>query len=643
MSENVRIEVTWPEPHTHQFHVEATFEGSLADPLDLQMPAWNPGSYLIREFARHVSSVEATGADGEPLKVRKVSKDTWRIEAAADGVTVRYRVYANELTVRTCHLDDTHAFFNGVGMFLYNEQTRSWPVTLKLGVPEGWTVATGLEREGEHLYRAADFDELVDCPVEAGTHRTIPFTPNGVPHEIAIWGKGNFDVERMQKDLTAIVEESASMFGGLPYDRYVFITHLSETRGGGLEHRNSSVLNFNQLGFHPEKKYAGFLELAAHELFHVWNVKRIKPDVFTPYDYNRENYTRLLWVMEGITDYYAFLLCARAGVTELKHVLELLGQRITRLQRTPGRKTQSLEDSSHDTWVKLYRPDENSVNSTVSYYLKGSLVAAVLDLEIRARSGGEASLDDVMRALFQMAQAGQSLGETAFGAVVKEATGVDVSDLLEAYVSGTEDVSFPAHLAHVGLAARSRTASGSGDKGGKPGGKERAPQAWLGATLRRDGRGRLKVSSVPEGTPALRDGLYAGDEVLAVDGWRVADARSLDHLLEERAPGERVDLTVFRRDRLCTLGVTLGERPRYLVGRDRPGSRAGAATAFRVVDRPVVSGKQGRLDSCPKRRRRTKATPLSSTSSPHKEPRPGIKSPSIQRSSTCGSWPTGSR
>lgn len=558
MQKNVRYFVSWPEPHTHQFHVTAEFPAGLANELFLRMPAWNPGSYLIREFSRHVSAVSAD------VPIEKVKKDTWHLTGTGKGCRVTYRVYANELTVRTNHLDDTHAFFNGVGMFLFSDESRGLPVELTLDVPDDWTVCTGLDRSDDGVFRAKDYDELVDCPVEAGSHDVIRYAAFDVPHEVVIWGRGNYDPDRIARDLTVITEESGAIFDdSLPYSRYAFITHLSDGRGGGLEHRNSSVLNFPQLGFRPEEKYAGFLELATHELFHVWNVKRIKPVAFAPYDYSQETYTSLLWVMEGITDYYALLICARAGVSPLEHFFRTVGQRLTRLARIPGRKEQSLEDSSRDTWIKLYRPDENSINSTVSYYLKGSLVALALDLAIRARSEHKKSLDDVMRALWARAQEQRFLEEGEIGALMQEATGVDVSDLLEAYVSGTEELDLSELLAPMGLDLRARAALSSSDKGGKPAPENGSiAEAWLGANLSRNARGRLVVQSVPKDSPAELSGLFADDELLAIDGWRTSDTKDVDARLAERAPGESVELTVFRRDQLLALTVELGRKPR---------------------------------------------------------------------------------
>lgn len=528
------------------------------------MAAWNPGSYLIREYARHVSAVSATSEKGEPLTVRKTAKDTWEIEGASGGATVRYSVYANELTVRTSHLDATHAFFNGVGLFLYSEESRPDPATLELEVPEGWSVCTGLPlRDGR--YQAEDYDHLVDCPVEAGIHERLSFEAEGVPHDIAIWGRGDYDADTLRRDVGRIVETGASMFGGLPYSYYAFLVHLSETRGGGLEHRNSSVLLHRQLGFNARRDYEEFLQLVAHEHFHVWNVKRIKPTAFSPYDYGVENYTRLLWVMEGITDYYAMLIPLRAELISVDRFLEGLGRRITRLARTPGRQAQSLEDSSFDTWIKLYRPDENTVNSTVSYYLKGSLVACVLDLELRARSGDKRSLDTVMRLLFERAGQGRFLDEDELGNLVRDATGVDIEDLLARYVSGTDELRFEEHFARVGIRVSARARQDTRDEGGKPAPEDAERTAdtfgWLGAQVRRH-RGHLEVASVPTGTPAESAGLYAGDEIVALDGWKVADVAALDARLAEREPGTELELTVFRRARLETVPVTLGRRPR---------------------------------------------------------------------------------
>ncbi|MFN7950908.1 MAG: PDZ domain-containing protein [bacterium] len=564
----VRYRVAWPEPHAHRFHVEASFEAPLPEVLELELPVWNPGSYLVREFARHVRGFQAWSLDGTALPARKTGKATWSVTGAAAGVRVRYEVFAHELSVRTSHLDDTHAFWNGVTLFVYAQETRFRPALLEIEVPSGWKVATTLERvaDATDAWRADDYDHLVDCPVEVGAHRDVRFEVDGIPHEIAVWGDGNVDLEGLRRDLATLVAAARDTMGGLPYRRYLFVVHLAEKRGGGLEHRDSCVLHYPRFGFRPRRTYEEFLDLASHELFHVWNVKRIRPTRFAPYDYARECITDLLWVMEGVTDYYAPLLLRRAGLIGPERYLEMLGENLTQLGRTPGRAVHSLEEVSRDAWIRLYRPDEDTPNTSVSYYLKGHVVASLLDLEIRARSRDRASLDTVLRELAADAARGETIPEGGFGELVRRFTGVDVEDLLDRYVRSTEELDVARHLALAGLVARTRPRENAEDRGGRPpvapapGERDPANRPQLGASFREEG-GRLRVALVTNGSPAERAGLYAGDEVVAVGGWRVHDVRALEARLDDLALGASVALTAFRRERLTELTVTPTARP----------------------------------------------------------------------------------
>lgn len=564
----VEYRISWPEPHAHLFHVEAWFPGPLPEVLTLRMPVWNPGSYLVREFARQVRGFQAFSPSGAALAARKIDKASWSVSGATDGVRLRYQVFAHELSVRTSHLDASHAFWNGVTLFVYADETRRRKARLTVDAPAGWTVSCTLNRvgAGDREWWADDYDHLVDCPVEAGTHRRSMFEVDGIPHEVALWGDGNVELAATTEALRSLVAAARDVMGGLPYERYLFIVHLAERRGGGLEHRDSCVLNYPRFGFRPRRSFEEFLDLASHELFHVWNVKRIRPTRFAPYDYTRENVTDLLWAMEGITDYYAPLICRRAGLLSPERYLEMLGESLTQLARTPGRAVHSLEEVSRDAWIRLYRADEDTPNSSVSYYLKGHVVAAMLDLEIRARSGDRASMDTVMRGLAADARGGGTIPEGGFGELVRRHAGVDVEDLLDAYVRSTTEIDPARHLALAGLTASSRPREGADDRGGRAPSAPAAgepPQAdgpHLGASFREEG-GRVTVAFVANGGPAERAGLYAGDEIVAASGYRVSDVRTLDARLAEIGVGKPARLAVFRRDRLEMVDVVLGARP----------------------------------------------------------------------------------
>lgn len=546
----ISYRIAMPNPHSHLFAVTVAVDALAGPYVDLVLPSWTPGSYMIREYARHVQGFVAHSAAG-PLPWRKLAKDCWRVETGeATSVTVSYQVYANDLTVRTSHLDGTHGYFNGASVFMYVVGREAEPLRLRVEPPAGWQVTTGLTPAGSaHEFLAADYDELVDCPVECGTHRLLSFTVDGIVHQIAIWGQGNLDEERLVADTQRIVAVQRDFFGGLPYRHYSFILHLVDGRGGGLEHRNSVTNQVDRWTFRPERAYERYLALTSHELFHVWNVKRLRPAPLGPFDYRHENYSRLLWLMEGGTSYYDELLLVRAGLMQPGRYLERLAEEIVLLQSQPGRLLQSLEQSSFDAWIKLYRPDENSANSSISYYLKGSLVCLLLDMEIRARSDGAYSLDDLLRRLYAAYPlSGPGIPEEgAVLAAVEELTGDQQGgfrDFFARYVSGVAELDYARALAVVGL---------------EPRWERRGPWAWLGLSLKQQGE-RTLVSAVRADGPAYTAGVYAEDELLALDGWRV-DEKRLTARLEERTPGATVRLTLFRGEALVEVPVTLGEAP----------------------------------------------------------------------------------
>jgi predicted metalloprotease with PDZ domain len=546
-------------PHEHLFRVEARYPAPSGTPLELWMPVWTPGSYLIREFARHVHGFEAADRRGRPLTTQRVDKCTWRIEPSDSGeVAVRYLVYANELTVRTSHLDQSHGFFNGANLFMAADALRLEPCELEVAAPQGWNVHCALPRRGDR-FLARDFDELVDSPVEMGPAEAIRFTAAGKPHDLVVWGRGNFDPAALARDLRDICEAEARLFGPPPVERYLFIVHLAERGRGGLEHAASTALLYPRFGFSPRKSYEDFLSLAAHEYFHLWNVKRIKPKAFVPFDYRAERATRLLWAMEGITSYYDTLLLRRAGLLDPDRTLGRLGEVISALEGAPSRRVQTLEDASLTAWIKHYRPDENTPNTGLSYYVKGEAVALLTDLALRSATGGARSLDDVMRLLFERYGDGRGVPEDGVERAVLEVGGPGLAPFLERSLRSTEELDY-SPLAAAGLALKRRPRRGPADKGGMGAGdQDGAERAWLGVDLKPGDR--AVVATAFSGSPAAEAGLYADDEIIALDGFRAA-AQSLCERLENRRPGERARLHVFRRDELLEVELTLGARPR---------------------------------------------------------------------------------
>jgi predicted metalloprotease with PDZ domain len=551
---NVRFhyEIAMPKPHRHLYDVTFTAEGPLADEVEVHMPVWTPGSYLVREYARNVQDLEAVAPGGRRLAIAKISKSAWRVAGAAGGFVMRFKLYANELTVQSSHLDDTHGFIHPPSVCPYVEGYLESPCEVTVVPPPGWRVATGLEPvEGkQNRFRAADYDELADCPIECGDYTELSFTARRRWHRLVISGGGEFDAKALARDTKRIVEEELEFWGGAPYKHYTFICHVFPGARGGLEHRNSTVLGIDSFAFHPRKKYEDtVLGLIAHEFFHTWNVKRIRPAVLGPFDYTRENYTRLLWVFEGITSYYDSLLVCRAGLSNPKRYLKHVAETIAKLEQTPGRRHQSLAESSFDTWIKFYRQNEHSPNAIVSYYLKGELVALLLDLYLRDHTDGRVSLDDVMRELWRRYEADpRGIDEDEFERIAGEVSGLDLKRFFQRAVHSTAELDFGRALEPFGLRLATKRKGDDGDAA-------EGPTPWIGAET--EGRdGALTVKHVYEGSPADEAGLNAGDILLAIDGYRVTPD-TLKGRLRGMKPGRRVQVSLFRRDRLRTVDLAL--------------------------------------------------------------------------------------
>jgi predicted metalloprotease with PDZ domain len=571
--------VSIPSPQTHLVHVETTLSASgdsahaLPASLVVFMPVWTPGSYLLREYARHVEGFAAES----PARAAKVRKNAWRIETeGAARVVLRYRVYAGELTVRTNHVDESHAFLVGAALFLGVEGHEQLGARVEIVAPRGWRAATSLPAAASHgpvddilRFDAADFDTLVDSPIELGMHREETFEAVGKPHRYAIWpGKlvSDADVRRLVDDTRKILETEAKLFGGsLPYDSYELLLHLSPRGRGGLEHNASAALIAAPGSFATRDGYLDLLSLVAHEAFHVWNIKRIRPAELTPYRYGQECYTRLLWWFEGGTSYYDWRVLALSRLCTVDEYLDHLAAEIAYLDQTPGRLVHALEDASYDAWIKLYRPDENSQNSSVSYYRKGEVVCALLDLEIRARSGNRATLDGVLAVLWEEYGARhRAVPEDAMQGIFERVAGAPMGDLFDAWIRTPLEIDYARTLARVGLALE-RTSRAD------------AAPCSLGVRMRSDG-GRSYASSVVRESGAWRAGIDPGDEIIAVGGMRI-EGTSVEATLRGRSPGDSVELVLARDGRLLTKSVALDgprqDRVKLVAKADAsPGARA---------------------------------------------------------------------
>ncbi|MDH5182001.1 MAG: PDZ domain-containing protein [Gammaproteobacteria bacterium] len=560
----VRYLITPINPAAHLFEVQCIIHAPDPAGQILSLPAWIPGSYMIRDFAKNIVTISAVTMDGG-ITMRKIDKQTWQCAATDKPVTITYTVYAWDLSVRTAHLDTNHGFFNGSSVFLSVAGKENLPCDVEILPPHGeqyksWRLATTLPRHAAGLYEfgvyyAKDYDELIDHPVEMGNFDIGTFEVAGVPHDIILTGKHRADIPRICDDLQKICSRHVALFGELPpMERYMFLTMIVGSGYGGLEHRSSTSLlvSRNDLPLPGDKElseeYCNFLGLCSHEYFHTWNVKRIKPEAFLPYQLQSETYTRQLWAFEGITSYYDDLALLRSGVIDEKRYLELLGQTATRVWRTPGRLKQSVADSSFDAWTKFYKQDENAPNAIVSYYAKGALIALALDLTIRKMTNHAASLDDMMHILWQ--EYGKPLLGVPEGKIEQLAAalaGGALDEFFNRYLYGTEDLPLAELLQDKGINFTLRAALNMADKGGKPADKPNG-MVTLGARFTANPAG-AGVSHVFDRSAAQQAGVSAGDILIAVDHLKV-DQTNIEKVIAGYPAGTEVTLHAFRRDEL---------------------------------------------------------------------------------------------
>lgn len=572
MQSAINYRIVPSDPAAHLFSVVLTVLAPDVQGQILTLPAWIPGSYMMREFARNIVQIRAE-AGGKKVALRKLDKHSWQAAACAGALTVHYEVYAWDPSVRAAHLDQTHGFFNGSSVFLCVAGQENAQHIVDIVRPDGdayadWRIATSLpelkaQRYGFGSYVADDYDALIDYPVEMGTFALASFKAHGVPHDIVISGQvPNLDLARLSVDLKKICAAQIAMFDPerkrAPMPRYVFLTTAVGDGYGGLEHRASTALICARADLpstaaphEMSDGYRTFLGLCSHEYFHTWNVKRIKPAAFAPYDLRMENYTSLLWLFEGFTSYYDDLMLLRSGVIDQPAYFKLVAKTLNNVLRGSGRSKQSVAESSFDAWNKFYRQDENAPNAIVSYYTKGALIALALDLTIRTETKGKKSLDDVMRALWLRygedfyahgKLPGKLTGITAqeAEAIIDEVSGLKLKRFFDRYVRGTEDLPLAKLLAPFGVSLT------DGRQKNKPD---------LGLRSVRNGS-FCKVANVYEGGAAHQGGVSAGDLLLALDGLRVT-ATNLDALLARYRVGDAVALHVYRGDVLMTFDVTL--------------------------------------------------------------------------------------
>ena len=575
----LRFRIQPLSPEAHLYEISCVIPDPDPAGQGFSLPAWIPGSYMIREFAKNVVQLWAETETGA-LAVRKLDKNSWRCAPCQGPLTLRYHVYAWDMSVRGAHLDSTHGYFNGTCVFVCvdGKADRRHCVDIQPPAGEayrGWRLATTLARDGAHPYgfggyQAANYEELIDHPVEMGTFTLTTFYACGYPHDIVITGRHRADLNRLCQDLAQICEHHIYFFGEPPpIERYLFLVTAVGNGYGGLEHRASCSLLCSRDDLprvnqgEMTEKYRTFLGLCSHEYFHTWNVKRITPAVFIAPDLAVENYTTQLWAFEGITSYYQNLALLRCGLITPETYLELLAQMATRVWRTGGRFKQSLAESSFDAWIKLYKQDDNAPNAIISYYTKGALVALALDLLIRRDTRNARSLDDVMRALWRRyGEHREGVPEGGVEAIAAEVSGLDLREFFDQAIRGTGELPLTELLAQFGVKVELRPAESAADAGGR---RAKTPveqllrRGVLGVRLVEEG-GEARLQYVYDGGAAQRAGLAAGDVVIAVDGVRVTRT-NLEQLLSAYAPGEKVSVHAFRRDELMQFAVVLQVPP----------------------------------------------------------------------------------
>lgn len=545
-SPTVEYKLGMSQPWTHYFEVEMTLNNLPSSPatVDVQLPIWRTGRYVVFDFAGGVQEFSAVDGSGAALPWDKTEKSVWQVtKGRSKSVTVRYKVYANEFGMRTRGLDDEHAFVDGCAVFMYVERYRHLPLTVTVVPFEDWHVTSGLEHDPNNKLKllAPSYDVLADSPIEVGHQKDIEFDVDGKKHVIMIYGEAKYDADKMVKDLTTIVKANKEFWGDLPYQKYVFMLHITPQGGGGTEHLNSTIMQTRPGTFKTPRGYQGFLGLVSHEYFHTWNVKQLRPKAYTPYDFMHEGYSKELWVAEGSTSYFDGILLVRAGLSPASGLFSGITGMVQNDRQRPGNKIQSVAESSFDAWIKFWRNGQQAYNAESDYYGKGSHISFLLDLEIRQRSQNKHSYDDVMRALYRrFPLSGKGYTVDDVQKISEELAGSSLKTFFANYVHGTTPIDWETSLRYAGLDLQAKNSDG------KP---------WLGA-MASDQSGRLVIRGIITGSPASEARLDIGDEIVAINGQRVRGSDFQDRVAEFK-PGDVVTFTVFRDESLREFPVTL--------------------------------------------------------------------------------------
>ena len=548
-AQTIAYQLRMPKPQNHYFEVEMTLSDFKEKELNLKLPVWAPGSYLVREFSKNLNLVKAFDENGKGIQVVKKTKNTWTVKANGDKkIKVKYEVYSFELSVRTSFLDLTHGFVSGSGVFMYVDGYKDKSGLLEIVKhPTFSTITTALPKakmsiakDGSESFDFSNYDQLVDCPIEIGNHLVFDFTAAGVKHTVAMYGEGNFDVPTLKKDMAKVVQAATDVFGVNPNKDYVFIIHNVVDGQGGLEHTNSTTLSVNRWTYQGAE-YTGFLSLVAHEYFHLWNVKRVRPIELGPFDYDQENYTSLLWVMEGFTSYYEKLILVRAGFMSKEDFLNKLQGSINYVEGSVGSRVQPVAHASFDAWIKAYRPTENSANTSMTYYSRGSVIASIIDIFIIDNSKGKQCLDHFFQHLYKkyFIEMNRGFSETEFKADLEKFVGKNLDEFYKKYIDGTDILPYAEVFDKVGISIIDNTSF-------KPS---------FGATVREEG-GKVMVKNVRAGSSAEDAGISVGDEIVGCNSYRV-DQAMLEGMMSGLGTAETADLLIAREEKLFSVKVRM--------------------------------------------------------------------------------------
>lgn len=558
-AQKIHYDLKMEKPQNHYFQVEMTLTDFKEKEVEIHLPVWAPGSYLVREFSKNLNLVKAFDENGKSLSIEKNAKNSWLVSKGnSKKIIVKYEVYSFELSVRTSFLDLTHGFVSGSGVFMFVKNHTALPGTIDIYPYKDFKkVSTALPKKGlseqtdaKFSYEFTNYDHLVDCPFEIGNQETFSFQAAGVNHDVAIFGAGNYSIPKLQADMKKITEEATKVFGQNPNKNYTFIIHNVVDGQGGLEHSNSTTLSVNRWTYEGSD-YIGFLSLVAHEYFHLWNVKRIRPIELGPFNYDEENYTSLLWVMEGFTSYYDELLLLRAGYYSKETYISKLQGTLNYVESSLGSRVQPLAHSSYDAWIKAYRPNENSSNTTMTYYSRGQLMAALIDAMIIQKSDGTKSLDDFMQKLYKDFYVNKNRGftEAEFKKTLESLVNENVDEFFSKYIHGTETPDYTRTFEPLGISIKSSTAEVTS----------------FGVSARNDG-GKLFVKYIRSNSAAENAGISVNDEIIGVNGYRV-NQESFESSISGLNAGETFNILISRDEILMEYKVSMTNylRPQYSI------------------------------------------------------------------------------